>query len=325
MRISVLGSGAWGTALATMLAGDPDTQDITIWGRDKSAIRSINQDHLNSRYLGNIPLSPKLIATNDLQLACKAEIILAVTPAQSFSALARTIRPLASPATYLVLCAKGIDQETGKLLHDLAAEHFSASHVAALSGPSFAVDVARGRPTAVVLAATTLNIANQLASALARPRFRIYSSDDLIGVEIGGALKNVLALAVGIARGLDLGASAEAALIARGFAELNRVALALGASRETLAGLSGLGDLVLTCSSPQSRNFSYGMALARGEDLTTRPLAEGVHSAAMALRLAQTHAIEVPIIESVVRVLSQDVSPTEAVALLLARPLKGEA
>lgn len=322
MSIAVLGSGAYGTALATMLA-DADVP-VTLWGRDPQTIDAINQQHRNPAYLGDIALSSRLKATTDLETTCQAAVILCVTPAQTFASLAQSIHAMVSDDARLVLCAKGIDRVSGNLLHEVAAGIFGRSRVACLSGPSFAVDVARGLPTAVSLAASTWASANQLAISLSRPRFRIYASDDMIGVETGGALKNVLALAVGIARGLGLGASAEAALIARGFAELNRVAQAKGARAETLAGLSGLGDLVLTCSSPQSRNFSYGVALAQGKDLENHPLSEGVYTAALALELAKANMIEAPIIEMVVKVLEREVTPAGAVKVLLARPLKEE-
>ena len=327
MRLAVLGSGAWGTALATMLAGGAEgdaDHPVTLWGRDPAAVEAINRDHRNPRYLDDIALSANLAATTDLAQACKADIILCVTPAQTFAQLAADIKPHLVPSASVVLCAKGIDRNSGQLLHHLAADMLGDAAIAALSGPSFASDVARGLPTAVSLAAASMDKATQLATALSRSRFRIYATDERVGVEIGGALKNVLALAVGIARGLQLGASAEAALIARGFAELSRVANAQGARSDTLAGLSGLGDLVLSCSSPQSRNFSYGMALATGEDLANRPLAEGVHTAEMALKMAQQHNIEVPIIAAVVDVLAAEIAPMDAVQRLLQRPLKGE-
>ncbi|MGI9364536.1 MAG: NAD(P)H-dependent glycerol-3-phosphate dehydrogenase [Rhizobiaceae bacterium] len=322
MSIAVLGSGAWGTALATMLA-DSDVE-VTLWGRDQEIIDDINLKHRNPTYLGDISLIKDLKATTELESACRASIILCVTPAQTFANLATLIQPMVGEDARLVLCAKGIDKASGKLLHEVAAEVFGKSRVSALSGPSFAADVARGLPTAVSLAASTRQTASQLAGALSRPTFRIYATDDLMGVETGGALKNVLALAVGIARGLGLGASAEAALIARGFAELNKVAQAKGARAETLAGLSGLGDLVLTCSSPQSRNFSYGVAIAQGKDLQDLPLSEGVHTAALALKLATDYGIEAPIIEMIVKVLEAQITPADAVKVLLARPLKEE-
>ena len=323
MSVSVLGAGAWGTALASMLAHG--NTRVVLWGRDQHVVDEINQSQRNSAYLGDIPLPNNVQATTDIKAACSANTVLYVLPAQSFRSVAPIIKSRLNPNTQLILCAKGIDQESGKLLHEMAAESFGSNPIFALSGPSFASDVARGLPTAVSLAADSLDDAKILAEELSRPRFRIYASDDLTGVEAGGALKNVLALAVGITRGLELGASAEAALIARGFAELQRLALALGGRSETLSGLSGLGDLVLTCSSPQSRNFSFGEALARGEDLLDRPLAEGVHSAAMAVKLATYHSIDVPLMGMVQRVLNGEVQPKEAVSLLLARPLKGEA
>ncbi|MEP1207019.1 MAG: NAD(P)H-dependent glycerol-3-phosphate dehydrogenase [Rhizobiaceae bacterium] len=327
MSLAVLGSGAWGTALATMLAGghaSNDSEPVLLWGRDADVVGAINRDHRNAGYLGDIALSENLVATTELAQACAAETILCVTPAQSFGQLTPLVKPLLAPGATIVLCAKGIDRTSGKMLHQLAAEAFGHDSVAALSGPSFASDVAKGLPTAVSLAAGSMELATSLAARLSRPTFRIYATDDLAGVEIGGALKNVLALAVGIARGLQLGASAEAALIARGFAELSRVAKAQGARSDTLVGLSGLGDLVLSCSSPQSRNFSYGIALATGEDLTNRPLAEGVHTADMALKLAEQDNIEVPIIAAIVAVLAGKIAPPQAVKLLLERPLKGE-
>lgn len=322
MRISVLGGGAWGTALASMLADNKG--DVVLWARNEETVKVINERHQNPNYLGEIALSEKLKATTDLTEACEADILLCVTPAQSFANLASEIKPLLESNTTLVLCAKGIDRQSGNLLHTLAAERCGTENIAALSGPSFAADVAKGLPTALSLSAPTLEMAHTLAAELSSPRFRIYASDDMIGVETGGALKNVLALAVGTARGLGLGASAEAALIARGFAELNRIAIEFGARPETMAGLSGLGDLVLSCSSPQSRNFAYGIALARGDNLDDLPLAEGVLTADVALQLANKHNVDAPITDMVVQVLQGKVTAKDAVTLLLSRPLKGE-
>ncbi len=314
MRISVLGGGAWGTALAHVMG--EQGQNVTIWTR-----RSERVAELECQFFG---AERNTVATDNLEHACDAGIILCVTPAQSFAELSPKVEQYAPPDSVVVLCAKGIDRASGKLLHQLALERFGVERVAALSGPSFAADVVAGLPTAVSLAAYTMERAAVLVKTLARPRIRLYGSDDLIGVEIGGALKNVLALAVGAARGLQLGASAEAALIARGFAEMNRLAIAVGARAETLSGLSGLGDLVLTCSSPQSRNFAYGMALGKKDNLDGLPLAEGVFSASMALKLAKIHKIDAPIINMVVKVLDREITAQEAVPLLLARPLKNE-
>lgn len=320
--VGVLGGGAWGTALAAMLA-TRDGESL-LWARDDKTVRDINENHRNQSYLGDISLPVGLKATSELDLVCDREILLCVTPAQGFADLSVRLAPLITPDTQIVLCAKGIDQSSGRLLHQIAGERFGASHIGALSGPSFAHDVARCLPTAVSCAASSAQQADQLAGRLSSASFRVYGTDDLLGVEVGGALKNVLALAVGITRGLGLGASAEAALIARGFAELRRLAVALGARAETLSGLSGLGDLVLTCSSPQSRNFAYGMALGRGDDLAAMKLAEGVHSAAQALKIARAHHVEAPIIEAVVAVLENNLSPRAAAQSLLSRPLRSE-
>ena len=314
MSISVLGGGAWGTALAYVLG--EQGQALTIWARSEGRVHELNQQLSET--------GRNTIATNDLRKACRADTILCVTPAQSFADLSKQISPMVPGDASIVLCAKGIDRVSGKLLHELAVEIFGVERVAALSGPSFSSDVLSGLPTAVSLAASSIEKAQKLVELLARPRFRLYGTDDLIGVEIGGALKNVLALAVGATRGLNLGASAEAALIARGYAEMNRLAVAMGARAETLSGLSGLGDVVLSCSSPQSRNFSYGVALAKGNDLQDLPLAEGVYSASMALSLAKKHSVDVPIIEMVVRVLENEITAAEAVSLLLSRPLTSE-
>ncbi len=320
--IAVLGAGAWGTALASSVAASG--RDVLLWGRDEAVLAEIATKRTNARYLGSIRLSEQLATTHDLEEACARSVILSVVPAQALNGLLPMISQALAEEAILVLCAKGIDRDTGEFLHTLAARHVGAARTAALSGPSFAHDVAANLPTAVSLAAHTIETARNLATTLSTPTFRIYASDDIIGVEAGGALKNVMALAVGIARGLKLGASAEAALIARGFAEMQRLALVLGARRETLSGLSGLGDLVLTCSSPQSRNFAYGMTLAEGADLTNRPLAEGVATARMAVELAQKNGVEVPILNAVSLVLEGDLGPQSAVADLLARPLRIE-
>lgn len=320
--LGIIGGGAWGTALATMLA-TRDGQSL-LWARDEKTVDDINTNHQNNRYLGDVQLPSGLSATNDIAKVCSKDILLCVTPAQSFTTLATELSQVVGDQTQLVLCAKGIDRRSGEFLNEIAGRVFGTERVAALSGPSFAHDVARGLPTAVSCAASSFDLAKILAQRLSAPNFRIYATDDIKGVEAGGALKNVLALAVGVVRGLNLGASAEAALIARGFAEMSKLTIALGGRAETLSGLSGLGDLVLTCSSPQSRNFSYGMAMAKGESLMDLPLAEGAHTAAQALALAQAHSISVPIIETVNRILIGDLSAASAVQELMSRPLRDE-
>lgn len=324
MSVAIVGGGAWGTALAAHCARSAPDRPALLVSRNMSVVDEINHDSRNSAYLADINLPDNLRASHSMADLAGFSVILVVTPTQSLGSVLPEIDRHGDAESTLVLCSKGIDRGSGFLPHQLAANHVRRNRIAALSGPSFAHDVARGKPTAVALAAETEIHARDLANRLSSPVFRIYASTDLTGVEAGGALKNVLALAVGVARGLDLGASAEAALIARGFAEMSRIAVALGGRSDTLMGLSGLGDLVLTCSSPQSRNFAYGMAMGRGESLDNRPLAEGVHTADMALKLARDHAVDAPIVEAVAEVLQNKLTPTQAVHALLTRPLKTE-
>lgn len=323
-HVAVIGAGAWGTALA--LTGTRGGNQVRLWGRDPTLISQIRSSRKNERYLPGIELNANFHATTDLAEAVRnAGILLVVTPAQSIGEVCSKIRPHVESGTIVVCCCKGIDRNTGKLPGETAAGILAGCPVAALSGPSFAVDVARELPTAVTIASDDPELSDFLAARLSTARFRCYASDDPRGVELGGALKNVIALGVGATRGMRLGASAEAALIARGFAEMRRIAAKLGARPETLGGLSGLGDLVLTCSSAQSRNFTYGMALGRGEPLDGLKLAEGAFTAPIAADLAQRHDVDAPIIDSVANVLGGSLSPTEAVRILLERPLRKEA
>ena len=322
-KIAVLGGGAWGTALATtaLRAG----HGCTLWARDVETVTAINARHENPRYLPGIGLDPALQATADLDAALTgATCVLAVVPAQAMRGLLNALANRLDAKTPLVLCAKGIERDTGKLLSEIATEILPRNPIAALSGPSFATDVAAGLPTAVTVAAGDEAHAAALAALLSSPAFRCYSSADLIGVEVGGALKNVLAIAAGAVSGAGLGASAQAALVTRGFVELRRVGAAFGAEPETLMGLSGLGDLILTCGSAQSRNFSYGVALGRSENLEGRPLAEGVATAGIAARIAREKGVEAPIIAAVEALLAGRIAIADAVAALMARPLKSE-
>ncbi len=321
-RVAVLGGGAWGTALALSMlrAGHA----VRLWARDEKTVAAINGGE-NPRYLPGIALDPGIEATTDMAAAlADADCVLAVTPAQSLRGVLACARPLMPDGAPLVLCAKGIERETGALLSTIATEALPANPIAALSGPSFAADVARGLPTAVVVAARGEELAADLAARFSAENLRCYSSDDLTGVEIGGALKNVFAIAAGAVTGAGLGASAQAAMVTRGFVELRRIAAAFGAKPETLMGLSGLGDLLLTCSSPQSRNFAYGLALGRGEELAGRPLAEGVPTAAIAARIAAGRSIDAPIIAAVAAILDGKLTISEAVSALMTRPLKTE-
>ncbi len=321
-RIAVLGGGAWGTALALAMlrAG----HEVMLWARDAATVDAIGRGE-NPRYLPGIVFEPGIKATTDLGLALSgAHCVLAVVPAQSLRAVlgeAKEHMPAAAP---LVLCAKGIERASGELLSAVVAEILPHNPVAALSGPSFAADVARGLPTAVVVAARDEALSADLAQRFSALNLRCYSSDDLTGVEIGGALKNVFAIAAGAVTGAGLGASAQAAMVTRGFAELRRIGAAFGARPETVMGLSGLGDLLLSCASVQSRNFGYGLALGRGEPLAGRPLAEGVPTAGIAARIAAERSIDAPIISAVAAILEGAVSIQEAVSALMSRPLKNE-
>ncbi len=321
-RVAVLGGGAWGTALALAMlrAGHA----VRLWAREENTVAALNRGE-NPAYLPGIALDTGIAATTDMAAALAgADCVLAVTPAQSLRGVLASARPPMPKGIPLVLCAKGIERETGALLSTIASKALPDNPTAALSGPSFATDVAKGLPTAVVVAARDEELAADLAARFSAENLRCYSSDDLVGVEIGGALKNVFAIAAGAVTGAGLGASAQAAMVTRGFVELRRIGAALGAKPETLMGLSGLGDLLLTCSSAQSRNFAYGLALGRREELAGRPLAEGVPTAAIAARIAADHAIDAPIISAVASILEGTLTIGEAVSMLMTRPLKTE-
>ncbi len=322
-KVAIIGAGAWGTALAlvALRAGNA----VSLWARDAETIAGINAGRGNERYLPGIVLDKGIAATTDIMAALEgAATVLVATPAQTIGEITEALAELVRPGTVIVSCAKGIDRQTGELPCEIAGDNLPGCPVAVLSGPSFATDVARGLPTAVTIGAASIGLAEKLAARLSSASFRCYASDDLKGVELGGALKNVMALAVGVVRGLQLGASAEAALFARGFAELVRLATALGAQPQTLTGLSGLGDLVLTCSSTQSRNFAYGMAMAQGPLPKGLPLAEGVFTAGVAAQIAREYKIETPVIDAVTAILEGRITGAQAVTLLMERPLKPE-
>lgn len=322
--IGVVGAGAWGTALAQMLASDG--RQVLIWAREPELVEEINASRCNSIYLPSAELAETIRATGDLTEIAQCEILLLVTPAQH---LAGTLAQMPAFPRDLVLCAKGIEAGSGRLMHEVAAAAAPASDIAVLSGPTFAHEVAAGLPTAVTLACGGGDAQwRRLSQALARPSFRPYYSADLAGAEIGGSVKNVLAIACGVVDGLKLGQNARAALIARGYAEMLRFGEALGADRETMPGLCGLGDLVLTCSSTSSRNFSLGMALGEGadpDDLMTdrRTVAEGAFTAPVLAELAARHGVSMPIVDAVNRLL-QGAEAREVATALLARPLKAE-
>ncbi|ATU93535.1 NAD(P)H-dependent glycerol-3-phosphate dehydrogenase [Phyllobacterium zundukense] len=321
--IAVLGGGAWGTALGTMAAQNGNI--VRLYARDAVTVESINRNHRNNAYLPDIDLHPSLKASTDAgEVLNNCDLILCVIPAQVLAGAMQELKDRIPVEPPLVICAKGIERKSGLLMSEVVASILPDHALGALSGPSFATDVAKGLPTAVTVAARSQALADRIALTLSGPTFRCYSTDDLTGVEVGGALKNVLAIAAGAAIGRGFGASAQAALVTRGFVELRRIGQALGARPETIMGLSGLGDLMLTCSTPQSRNYSYGLALGRGEDLTGRPLAEGVATAAIATELAARKNIEAPIIAAVAQILDRQITIDEAMEALLARPLKTE-
>jgi glycerol-3-phosphate dehydrogenase (NAD(P)+) len=323
LRVAVLGGGAWGTALAMQMqrAG----HDVRLWARDAAMVEAIGRGE-NPRYLPDVKIDAGIEATTDSAEALdKVGCVLAVTPAQALRDVLAAVSGDVPQGVPLVLCAKGIEHETGLLLSQIAGEFLPANPVAALSGPSFAADLAKGLPTAVVIAAREEALAASLAQSFSTERFRCYSTGDLVGVEIGGALKNVFAIAAGAVTGAGLGASAQAAMVTRGFVELRRIAQAFGAEPETIMGLSGLGDLILTCSSAQSRNFAYGLALGRGESLVGRPLAEGVATAGIAAKIARERGIDAPIISAVAAILAGKITINEAVSALMTRPLRAEA
>lgn len=280
----------------------------------------------NPRYLPGATIDAGILATTDAAAALgDADCVLVVTPAQVLREVLGTVGSDIPAGAPLVLCAKGIEHDSGLLLSEIAETLRPQNPVAALSGPSFAADLARGLPTAVVIAAHEEPLAGALAQLFSTERFRCYSTGDLVGVEIGGALKNVFAIAAGAVTGAGLGASAQAAMVTRGFVELRRIGQAFGAESETLMGLSGLGDLMLTCASAQSRNFAYGLALGRGESLAGRPLAEGVATAGIAAKIAQERGVDAPIISAVAQILDGRITIGQAVSALMSRPLRSEA
>lgn len=327
-HIGVIGAGAWGTALAqtAALAG----RNVSLWSFEQDVADAINTKHENTVYLPDIALSDAVDAVTAISDLDACDAILAVAPAQHLRRVLEGFLPYARDGVPIVLCAKGIEQSSLSLMTDVLHETIPRALPAVLSGPSFAIDTAKGLPTAVTLACTNETVGNALIEALGTSRFRPYLATDLVGAEVGGAVKNVLAIACGISEGRELGKSAHAALISRGFAEMTRLAVALGGKRETLAGLCGLGDLVLTCSSPQSRNMSCGLALGRGVSLddilaSRKAVTEGVASAPAVVALAKRHGVDMPICQAVDDILAGRISVEAAIESLLARPFTLEA
>jgi glycerol-3-phosphate dehydrogenase (NAD(P)+) len=319
--IAVVGAGAWGTALANAAARAG--RDVILVARDSAVAEKISKTRENPKLPG-IQLAPTISVTSDLSQAGKADAVLLVTPAQNLRQAATTLAPHLAPNTPVIVCAKGIERGTHQFMTQIVAEVAPRAVPAILSGPSFDVDVARGLPTAVTLATGDAHLAKALVQALGSATFRPYHSTDVRGVEIGGAAKNVLAIAAGIVAGKKLGASALAALTTRGFAELMRLGLACGAKPETIAGLSGLGDLLLSCSTAQSRNFSLGLALGRGETPDRTKLVEGEFTAPVLIELAAEKNVDMPVANAVAAVLGGKLTIDRAIEALLTRPFRAE-
>jgi len=326
-RLGIIGAGAWGSALAQAAARAGTT--ATLWAFEPEVARAINETRENPVFLRGVNLDPAITATNKAADLSACDAWLVVTPAQHMRASLAGFAAHLKPGTPVALCSKGIERGSLKLMSDVLAETLPDAIAAVLSGPSFAADVARGLPTAVTLACKDRQTGESLIAMIGSASFRPYLADDLVGAEIGGSVKNVLAIAAGIVEGRELGRSAHAALIARGFAEMTRLAVALGAQRETLTGLCGLGDLVLTCSSPQSRNMSCGLALGRGEALadimaSRNSVTEGVATAPAVMELAARHGVDMPICEAVAAIVEGKASVDDAITGLLARPFTSE-
>lgn len=325
MKIGVIGGGAWGTALAQVAAGGG--RETLLWAYEPEVVEAINDGHENTTFLPGVALEHSIRATCDINDLQDTDAWLVVTPAQHMRAVLEMAPQRDRP---MILCAKGIEEQSGRLLHDVAKRTCPDAEIAVLSGPTFAHEVAKGLPTAVTLAAQDLELAERLRERIAQPTFRIYLSDDVVGAEIGGAVKNVLAIACGVVEGRGLGQNARAALIGRGFAEMTRFGLACGARRETLTGLSGLGDLVLTCSSTSSRNYSLGKGIGEGrpaKELLSdrRTVAEGAFTAPVLARLARDKGVDMPIVEAVDALIDGRVNVDQVLGALLSRPPKTEA
>lgn len=326
-RIGVIGAGAWGTALAEVAARAG--RDVTLWAREADVVDAVNGTHENTVFLPGVTLNPRITATDDLTRAVDADAVLLVAPAQFLRGLCKEMAATWGTGVPAVICAKGIEQGTGALMTEAVGEALPGQPLAVLSGPSFAIEVARGLPTGVTLACTDAELGRTVRDAIGSPGFRPYLSDDPVGAELGGAVKNVLAIGCGIVEGRQLGDNARATLITRGLVEIARLGVALGAKLETFMGLSGMGDLVLTCNAMQSRNFSLGVALGQGKTLdevlgARKTVAEGVFTAASVAELAGRQDVDMPICHAVDQVLNHGAAIDETIRALLSRPFREE-
>ncbi len=324
LKIGVLGGGAWGTALAQSIISSG--KNVKIWAREEDIVSAINEKHENTLFLPNISLSKDLKATNSLEEICKKDILLIATPAQYIRELFKTIAPYIKEGQPVVLCSKGIEIETGSLLSQVLEEEIPHANCAVMTGPTFATDISKGKPSSMTLAVKDKDMARNLRNALNTKNLRIYVTDDIIGAQIGGAVKNVIAIAAGIVEGLNYGESARAALVTRGLAEMERLASAMGANKETLMGMCGVGDLMLTCSSLQSRNYSLGVLLGEGQTLeeilgSRNSVTEGVHTSKALRTMAKNNAVEMPISNAVYKCLNENAPISDLIEELLERPL----
>lgn len=325
--VFVIGAGAWGTALANTAARAQ--RNVILWARDEKMVADFQSTGRNTKYLPDVDLEPNIQMTTDITRAIEADVILCVTPAQNFNDLLAMLPPTLSPEIPLILCSKGIDLKTGKMLSTLLEEYDINRGYAVLSGPSFASETVRFMPTAVAIASTDKDIARNTANMLSHKTFRPYITDDPIGAQISGAIKNVIAIACGIIHGQKMGDNARAALVTRGLQEIWRIGNAMGAKRKTFMGMSGMGDLMLTCSSMQSRNFSLGVRLGQGESVkdilsSRNSVTEGVYTAEAVLKLARKHAVDLPICEAVHQVLQGSLTVEESIEATLTRPIREE-
>ena len=325
IRIVVIGAGAFGTALASVMALEGKAE-VTLLGRDAALMADLRIDRLHEAALPGIPLPDMLTFAHEPDVLQQAEIVLFAMPSQAHDDAARQYGPYLSPSAHIVTCAKGIERGQSRLLTEVLGAVIPNHPIAVLSGPGFAADIARGLPTAMAIAAADLSTADYLAQAISGKSFRLYASEDRVGVQLGGALKNVLAIACGIVDGMGLGHSARAALIARGLAEMSRLVAAMGGQADTVRGLSGLGDLVLTATSQQSRNLRFGTALGRGEpmDFASGALVEGAFTAAVAARMAEGHSVSMPITDAVAAIIEGRLDIPTAITQLMSRPITTE-
>jgi glycerol-3-phosphate dehydrogenase (NAD(P)+) len=328
MRCAVVGAGAWGTALSDLLARNG--HQVRLWAYESDVVESVNEKHENTRFLAGYTLSPSIVAVGELARAVTdSELIALATPSHVLRRILRSVAPVLPRAAPLVVASKGIEKDTLCLMTEVVEQEVAGATVVALSGPSFAAEVVSGQPTAVVVASDREEAAEAAQRAFSSPYFRTYTHTDVVGVELGGALKNVMAVATGIAEGLGLGFNARAALVTRGLAEMTRLGTALGAEQSTFAGLAGLGDLVLTCTGSLSRNRAVGVEVGKGRKLEDvlkdrETVAEGVVTAQSARQLAAREGVEMPIVDTVNRVLFEGQSARSAIAALMTRELRAE-